>query len=223
MPKLLTRFAPVTASIILLLVAVCATGYMSLRPQVASATSVSTSTVVTLNVTTGIAITVSAGVTPMSTALGIAQNSAVGTTTWTVDTNDVAGYSMTLNATNTPAMASSTATSTVYVLDYPATSTPTFWTTPGGTAYFGFSAFGPDTLTATYGTGASCSGATSNATSTTLKYRGFSTTTIPVAARTSTTTPSGVVTTVCYAVEQNNYFIQSGAYQATIIATATAL
>jgi hypothetical protein len=56
-----------------------------------------------------------------------------------------------------------------------------------------------------------------------LKYKGFTTSPFTVASRAATTTFAGSATTVCYAAEQNNFFIPSGTYQATIVATATAL
>ena len=39
--------------------------------------------------------------------------------------------------------------------------------------------------------------------------------------RSATTTTAGIDTTVCYAVEQNTFYIPSGVYQATVVASAT--
>ncbi len=187
-------------------------------PLTASALAASSSVVVTLNVTTGISIS-SPSNTTLSTTLGVAANGAVGTTTWTVITNDVAGYTLALNATTSPAMQSGSAT----VADYQ-TGAPNTWSVTSGNAAFGYSAFGTDVSTGTWGTGAACNGATgNNATSTTLKYKGFTTSPFTVASRAATTTPTGISSTICYAVEQNNFFIPSGTYTATIVATATAL
>ena len=183
-----------------------------------AATVASSSVVITLNVTSGISINAPASST-MSTNLSVAQNSAVGTTTWIVTTNDVNGYTLALNATSAPAM---TQGATSSIADYQ-TGAPNTWTVANGAA-FGYSAFGSDVSTGTWGTGSVCSGASgSNATSTTLKYKGFTTSPFTVASRAATTTFSGSPTTVCYAVEQNNFFVPSGTYQATIVATATAL
>jgi hypothetical protein len=191
----------------------------SLEPATASAAVASSSVVITLNVTQGISISSPIN-SSMSATLGVAQNSAVGTTTWTVITNDVAGYTLSVNATNTPAMKTGSAS----VADYQTTGTPNTWSVSSGNAAFGYSAFGTDVPTGTWGTGALCSGASGpNATSTTLKYEGFTTSPFQVASRAATTTPSGIATTVCYAVEQNNVFIPSGTYTATIVATATGL
>ena len=195
--------------------------YSILEPITVGAVTQSSSAVITLNVTTGIAIS-SPGNSTMSTSLGAAQNSAVGTTTWNVSTNNLIGYNLTLNATSAPAMqlASTTASSTIP--DYQ-TGAPNLWSVASGNSAFGYSVFGTDSPTGTWGTGAACSGVNANATSTTLKYKGFTTSPVLVANRSATTTIAGVNTTVCYAVEQNGVYIPSGTYQATIVATATTL
>lgn len=185
--------------------------------QYAQASVASSSVVVTLNVTAGISISAPANVT-MSTALGVAQSSAVGTTTWTVITNDSNGYTLAVNATSSPAMQSGANTITDYQ-----TGTPNTWNATSTSAYFGYSAFGTDVATSTWGTGAVC-GTGPNTVSATLNYKGFTTSPFTVASRSSTTTPSGVATTVCYAAQQGaSYFVPSGTYTATIVATATSL
>lgn len=190
----------------------------SISPQNAYATTATSSVVITLNVTSGISISAPSS-SAMSTNISVAQNSAIGTTTWTVTTNDVNGYTLALNATSTPAMQQN---STTTVADYQ-TGAPNTWSVSNGAA-FGYSAFGTDVATSTWGTGAVCNGGTNgNATSTTLKYKGFTASPFTVASRAATTSFSGVSTTVCYAAEQNNFFIPSGTYTATIVATATAL
>ena len=184
-------------------------------PATASAVATS-SVVVTLNVTAGIAIS-SPTNTTMSTALGVSQSTAIGTTTWTVNTNDSAGYTLGINATTSPAMQSGAST----IADYQ-TGAPNTWSVTSGTAAFGYSVFGTDSPTGTWGTGTQCAGA-ADTNSTTLKYKGFTTSPFVVAQRAATTTPTGISTTVCYAVQQNNFYVPSGTYTATIVATATAL
>ncbi len=193
--------------------------YASLEPMYAGAqASASDTVIITLNVTAGISITSPADAT-MSTAVGVAQNSAVATTTWNVKTNNNLGYTLAVKATSTPAMQSSTNT-----IGDDQTGAPAFWSTPFGTYEFGYSAFGTDVPTGTWGTGSLCSTTTNaHATSTTLKYKGFTTSDVTIATRSSTTTTSGVDSTVCYAVEQNNSYIPSGTYKATIVATATTI
>lgn len=197
-------------------------GGMYFEPNLVNAVQATDSVVVTLQVDTGITITSPAD-TVMSTALGAAVNTAIATTTWNVKTNNVLGYALTVAASTNPAMRVSP---TQYVNNFATTTTPELWSTiPNGRAEFGYSAFGTDVNTTTYGTptgGVSC-GATSTP-STSLKYRGFTTSPSPtIATRAATTTTSGVDTTICYAVEQKGVYIDSGSYTATITATATTL
>lgn len=188
------------------------------EPQVVKAVAASDTVVITLTVTQQITITSPAD-SSMSTALGLAQNTAVGTTTWNVKTNDALGYTMALNATTTPAM--QTVTGTLYsILDYQ-TGAPNTWNATSGSAYFGYSAFGSDTPTGTWGTGAACGDAV-NTINTTLKYQGLKTTAgTNISSRSATTTSAGTDTNVCYAVEQKSFFIPAATYVATVVATAT--
>ncbi len=199
---------------------ILAFGFMYLEPGFADAASATDSVVVTLTVDAGISITSPAD-TYMSTSLGVSTNSAVATTTWNVKTNNALGYTLTVAASTNPAMRVSAAQ---IISDFATTTAPELWSTiPNGRAEFGYSAYGTDVSTGTYGTGSSCSAATSTP-STTLKYRGFTTSASPnIATRSSTTTPSGVDTVLCYAVEQKGVYIASGTYTATITATATTL
>jgi hypothetical protein len=193
--------------------------YTSFEPNITHATSTASDTVlVTLNVTEGISITSPADVS-MSAALGVAQSSAVGSSTWNVKTNAANGYTLAVRATSTPALKSPTNA----ILDYQ-TGAPNTWVATTTQAYFGYSGYGTDISTGTWGTGSSCSGATQHATSTTLKYKGFTTSDVTIATRAATTTPSGVDAVICYAVEQGSaFYVPSGTYTATIIATATTL
>lgn len=194
-------------------------GYIAYEPSTVDAQSANDTVVVTLNVTAGISITSPADAT-MSTALGVAQHSAVGSTTWNVKTNSSGGYTLAVRATSSPAMAQNGGSP--YILDYQ-TGTPNTWVATSGQAYFGYSGYGTDISTGTWGTGSNCYGANVHATSTTLKYKGFTTSDFTIATRSATTTPTGIDSNICYAVEQNNFYVPSGTYRATIIATATAL
>ncbi len=190
--------------------------YGAFEPQLANAITASDSVVITLVVNKEITITSPAD-SSMSTNLGLAQNTAVGTTTWNVKTNDSTGYTMAVQATSAPAMQSGAFSITDYQ-----TNAPNLWSATSGNAYFGYSAFGSDTLSATWGTDTDCYGATNNSISTGLKYQGFKTSAgTNIASHSATTTSAGVDTTVCYAVEQNAFFIPAGTYTATITATAT--
>jgi len=174
--------------------------------------------VVTLNVTTGVAVTVNSNSVTMSTALdAFGTNSAVATSTFTVVTNDPLGYTFTLGASTGPAMKSGSNV----VADYSTTTAPSTWSVASGDARFGFSVFGPDRKNgAMWGSGSLCDSGTSTP-NTNLKYTGFAVVATTTAGNTSTTTPAGNTTTVCYAVQQNNTFIPGGVYTATITGTAT--
>jgi hypothetical protein len=191
--------------------------YSAIEPEVAHALSATDEVIVTLTVDAGISITDSAN-TSMSRNLGVTADTAIATSTWNVKTNNAAGYTLGVRATTTPAMRNATNN----ILDYtPAVAaTPETWTVANG-AEFGFSAFGTDVASGTWGATTNCGAA--HVPNATLKYRDFDTTDITIGSRASTTTTAGIDSTVCYAVEQDTFYIPSGVYQATIVATATAL
>jgi len=192
--------------------------YFEPRAVVAQ-TSASDEVVVTLNVTAGIAIDSPSDVT-MSRNIGMAANTAVASSTWTVTTNNITGYNLTVKASTTPAMQQNATTT---IDDY-AIGSPTPWSVAAGTANFGFSAYGIDVDTGTWGSGSDCQ-STVHVPSTTLNYLGFTTSSSSpvVANRTATTTYAGSPTTVCFAVQQNAFFIPSGTYTAVITATAVTI
>jgi len=191
--------------------------YSAIEPEVAHALTATDEVIVTLTVDAGISITDSAN-TAMSRNLGVTADSAIATSTWNVKTNNAAGYTLGVRATTTPAMRNATND----ILDYtPAVAaTPETWSVANG-AEFGFSAFGTDVSSGTWGATTNCGAA--HVPNATLKYRDFDTSDITIGSRASTTTTAGIDTSVCYAVEQDTFYIPSGVYQATIVATATAL
>jgi hypothetical protein len=189
--------------------------YFAIEPAISGAQSADDTVVVTLNVVSGIAITSPADTT-MSIDLGVSQDTAVGTTTWNVKTNNAAGYTLAVKATATPAMQSPTDTITDYQ-----TGAPNTWSVSSGNAAFGYSAFGTDVNTGTWGSASVCSTGT-HVPNSSLNYRGFTTSDYTVSSRSATTTTAGIDTSLCYAVEQDTFYIPSGVYKATIVATATA-
>ncbi len=194
----------------------------SIEPSIVTAATASDTVVVTLNVTADISISDSANVS-MSQPLSSSVNTAVGTSTWNVATNNAAGYTLTVRSTSSPAMQ---ATTTGDTIANDQTGAPATWSVSSGQAEFGYSATGTDVSTGTWGSAgsATCSATgTAHTISTTLKYKGFTTSDVTIATRSSTTTPAGVNAVLCYAVEQNGFYIPSGTYQATIVATATTL
>jgi hypothetical protein len=149
------------------------------------------------------------------TPLSVTQNTAVGNATWTVTTNNAAGYTLSLNATSTSALQGTGGSRQFADLS----TTPATWAVSNAYA-FGFSVLGADVNTTTYGTDVDCIAA-SDVPSATLKWRGFTgTTPISVSASAAQTAVSGTPTTMCVATEQAGVFAPSDTYTATVIATA---
>ena len=198
------------------------TGFISVEPTLVQALTDDDQVIVTLNVDAGVSIDTPADTT-MSNSLGVSVNTAIATSTWTVRTNNAAGYTLALKASSSPAMRLNTNVAT-FINDYTEASSdvPETWSVGASTAEFGYSAYGTDVSAGTWGTvGSALCGATSTP-SAALKYLGFTTSNFTIASRSSTTTQSGVATTVCYAVEQGSTnYIASGIYSAWITTTAT--
>lgn len=172
-------------------------------------------------VTSGISISSPADIT--MTALTTSQNTAVGSATWTVTTNNAAGYSLTLFAGAAPAMVRSGGGGNIVDYTPAVAETPETWSVSSASE-FGYSARGTDVPTGTWGTDADCI-AGADVPSTTLKWRDFDLTgsADQIATSASQTSTSGTASTMCVATEQAGIFAASGTYTATITATATAL
>ena len=177
--------------------------------------------IVTLNVETGITISDGADVT-MSPSLGITSDTSIGKTTWTVKTNNVAGYNLNVKASTEPAMAHTTTTDTFADYSETVLGTPETWSVGSGDYEFGFSAYGDDVADGTWGAGVDCGTDTTISTNN-LNYLGFKTTDKTIATRNSVTPNTGVQTNVCFAAEQKDVYAPSGTYTATITATALTL
>ena len=174
--------------------------------------------IVTLDVTTGITISDGANVT-MAPNLGVTADQSIGTSSWIVKTNAALGYTLAVKASAAPALvsgANSFADFTEAV-----SGTPEVWSVTSGAKEFGYSAFGTDTATATWGTSASCGAAGIPAVA--QNYVGFKITDKTIATRATVTPNAGITTTICFAAQQNAVFAASGTYTATITATALTL
>lgn len=202
-------------SIFLILVVVLEV-YLLAEPVIAA--NVSDGVLVTLTVDAGITITDGSDVS-MSPIIGVASDSAIGSSYWTVRTNNVTGYSLTVKASTDPALTSGAS----FFDDYTESvvGVPESWNVPSGSKEFGFSAFGTDSSTATWGTDQSCGGAGVPAPN--QNYLGFTTSDQTIATRANVTPTTGVTTTICFAAEQDTVYADSGTYTATITATATTL
>lgn len=194
--------------------------YFSFEPALTLATSSPDSVVVTLNVDAGVSITPGADEI-MEPSISLTSNKSIGTSSWSVATNSNTGYSLAVKASTNPALKNGT---TDQFTDYTEATpdTPETWSVSSGQKEFGYSAYGTDVLDATWGTHNDCGNTSTGVVSTGSKYLGFSTTDFTIATHSGVTTPSGVVTNICFAAEQNGVYAQSGSYTATITATATA-
>ncbi|MEK7585877.1 MAG: hypothetical protein AAB477_01425 [Patescibacteria group bacterium] len=173
---------------------------------------------VTLTVTSGITITSPADCA-LSPAITVSVNSAICSSTWNVKTNNATGYSLSFNAQASPSLVSggnSFADYTTAVAE-----TPETWDVPSGNKEFGYSAFGTDTPTGTWGTGSDCGSA--GTPSATLKYRNTKVALVAISTRATTTPTTGIDTTFCGAAEQDGIYAASGSYQATVTATAVTI
>ncbi|MBI5421398.1 MAG: hypothetical protein HZA35_03790 [Parcubacteria group bacterium] len=140
---------------------------------------------------------------------------ASGTTSVTVITDNPAGYKLEINASGTPALASSSSS----INDYSeAVSTiPELWQLATGAA-FGFSATGMDVMTNFKNTGSTCGGGTANG----LCFLGLKGATKELVSRIYTRTSAvGNTTTIRYKAENKGATISDGSYGATVTLTAT--
>ena len=172
---------------------------------------------VTLTVDEGISITTGTDVT-MSPNISVSANSSIGSSSWNVKTNSHAGYTLAVKADADPALVSATNNFTDYT--EAVLGTPELWSVDTGTYEFGYSAYGTDTLDATWGALDTCGVAGVPGGN---KYVGTQTTDKTIATRSVPTLPAGVTTTICFAAEQKDVYAPSGTYTTTITATATTL
>ncbi len=166
-------------------------------------------------------ISISAGSDITLTALSLSQHSSVGSASWTVITDDVAGYTLSTHASSDPALADGSTGESF--TDYTETiaGTPETWSVVSGYE-FGFSGYGSHVSSATWGTDTDCIN-TTNVPSATLKWRGFDgTNDMTFASSNVRTNISGVATALCVATEQDSMFAPSGTYTGVITATAVA-
>ena len=194
--------------------------YFAVEPTIADAVAATAGdVVVTLNVTSGITIS-GGGATTLTPNISMTNDKALGQSSWTVTTNNVTGYDLTVVASTAPALASVAASDSFPDYTEAVAGTPELWVNPtSGNKKFGFTAYGTDADSLTkYGSPANCGTSAAPL----GKYEGFSLATPITIASKATVTPSGgVVTNICFAAQQNGVYAKSGAYTATISATAT--
>jgi len=131
----------------------------------------------------------------LSPSIGAGGGTAVGSTTATVITDGVAGYELTIKASNSPAMQSGANT----IADYaPAGAAPDYtFTTGASDAHFAYSPYGDDTIARFLDDGATnCNTGSSNGVATC--WDGLATSTEAIASASSANHPSGKATTIYF-------------------------
>jgi hypothetical protein len=151
---------------------------------------------------------------------GVTGGTSNGSTTVVASTNGAAGYQLTIQASQSPAMQS---TSSDTIADYvPAGASPDLnFTTSASEAHFGFSPFGPDVTDRYRVSGGVCG---SGSASSTACWDGLSITPITIASQAGANAPAGASTTLYFRVGVGGSVIQSpGTYTATTTVTLISL
>ncbi|HTK32996.1 MAG TPA: hypothetical protein VL335_00405 [Candidatus Paceibacterota bacterium] len=157
----------------------------------------------------------------LSPALGgVSGGSANGSTTFTVTTDDAAGYTATLTASSSPALVSGSNSFADYS---PAGAAPDYtYSVLPTNSNFGFSVQGSDADQRFKNNGSVCNTG-SNTTASTC-WDGLSTSPKAVAGRTTNNTPSGTQTVLYFrAATGSNHIQVNGTYVATTTLTVTPL
>lgn len=161
------------------------------------------------------------GAVTMDPALpGITGGTSNGSTTFTVITDSPAGYQLTIQAENDPAMRRA---DLVSIADYTPTGAADFtFSVPAAAAEFGFTPEGVDIATAFQDNGATCGvggGDTSLAC-----WAGLSTTATEIARSSGSNHPTGATTTIRFRVGiTSGAGVETGVYTATTTVTALPL
>lgn len=150
---------------------------------------------------------------------GLTGGTSNGSTTLTVITDNPAGYSLTIEAENNPAMQSSTET----IADYNAGADPDFSFSIGSIdAHFGFSPEGVDISQSWRDFGGACN--TGSGDTTLACWDGLSTTATVIAEGIGANHPAGATTTVSFRVGIGSAAgVVAGVYTATTTVTALPL
>jgi len=173
-------------------------------------------------------LSVSVGSDIVMTPLTLTQSSGVGSTTWTIITDNVAGYSATVYVTVSDACVDLDGGGAVDALcntgdgdSFRDISTTKHTWDVDNEYSFGWSAHGDDVTG--FGTDTDCV-AEVNVPSAGLLWQGFhGATAYQIASSATRTSPTGVATIMCVASEQDTVFAPSGTYYATTTITVITL
>lgn len=156
----------------------------------------------------------------MTSMSGLSGGSSEGTMSWVVTTDNAAGYSLTIEATTSPALKSAVDSLDDYV---PAGANPDYnFTNAANASSFGFSPEGTEAISRFKDDGVSCN--TGSLETVGKCWDGLSTTPKTMAGSTTSNMPSGGTATVRFRAESGANHIQtSGQYNVTVVVTATTL
>jgi len=194
---------------------------ISIGQKAWAATTASQEIDVILTVVGELTLTAPSNITMGSGNISMSQNDVFGTgDAWNVKTSNAEGYTLTLKTDQVNCMDSGSDQFTDYT--EASTGTPDTWSVDVANYEFGFSVYGDDVSTATWGDETTCgSGSTPDGT---LKWMGFTgTTAITIATSGTETATVGTDTIFCVGAEQGiNVFAPDGSYTADITGTAVA-
>lgn len=154
---------------------------------------------------------------------GLTGGSSEGTAAWLVTTDNTAGYTMTIAASSSPALAAPGVDSFADYVPVAGADPDFSYTNAASDSSFGFSPEGVDVTTRYKDNGVSCNTGSSETSS--ACWDGFSTTPKTIVTRTSSNqTLGGTTTTVRVHAESGSSHIQTaGTYSATLTVTAVTL
>lgn len=169
---------------------------------------------------TYLAISSPADVTLTPSISGVSGGTGTGSATWNVTTDNAAGYTLSIKADTSPALASAGDSFADYT---PVGANPDYtWSIASTDSEFGYTPEGVDIAQAFKDNGSSCNVSTGDTAD--RCWFGFSTSDKEIARRTSGNHPNGTTTTVKMQAEAGADRIQlNGSYTATVEVTLLAL
>jgi len=155
-----------------------------------------------------------------ATINGVGGGSSTGSAVWRVETDNPAGYELSIRSNSTPALTSGSDSFSDYSPSY---ADPDFsWSTPATESRFGFSPEGDDLINSFLDNGVSCGSGVLDTNS--ACWDGFSTTNKIIARSSNPNYPTGASTTVKFRADVGNKKAQpKGTYRANIIVTVVTL
>lgn len=186
----------------------------------ASSTAILSSGYQAMSVDVYIAVSAAQNASMTPVINGIGGGSSNGSADWVVQTDNPAGYELSIKAAASPALSSGANS----FLDYlPSFSEPDFtWTTGQSESRFGYTVEGDNVVDFFKDNGVSCGAGSSNAQD--KCWMGFSTTNRTIAQSVAANYPATATTTVKFRAEVGSRKIQErGVYESTVILTAITL